>query len=221
MPAHTHAHLVSVFLKTPQNKRNNCLHLVWCKCVLQYKYTLSNSPHSQISSSRAFVLMAIVKRICGKSNCKFKTHLTKNVLKDAAYFIYSDLAMWYLADARIYFVSIMHDIQSLKVAHLVHRMNSRQLSEHSNGKNLWYQMGPQEVCHCLVHMKVWRFHPDLGQQPVMLLITRQKDWAVFPWSLTQLLKHIDTCYSHVITICKLKRQEYILNWTMVHLFQFR
>jgi len=39
-------------------------------CGEKEKLTLSKSPHSQISCSRALVLMAIVKRMWGNSNWK-------------------------------------------------------------------------------------------------------------------------------------------------------
>lgn len=65
-------------------------------------------------------------------------------------------------------------------------MNGRQLSEQGYAKDLRYQMCPEKMCDCLVYVEVCRSYPDLGQQPVVLIITREEDGIILSWFLTQL-----------------------------------
>lgn len=150
--------------------------------------TLSNSPFSQMSCSRALVLIAIVKRTCGRSNWKFKTD-TVSVFWCGVQYSTTVLNMCVLVTL------IMQ--RKEKDKHLIDRMNSRQLSEHGNAKNFRYQMRSEEVRHCLVHMKVRRSGPNFSQQPVILIITGEKDGTVFSRGLTQLVNKRYLNYNYV------------------------
>jgi len=70
--------------------------------------------------------------------------------------------------------------------YLVCGVDSRQLAEHGHPEHLADQVGPQEMCDRLMDVEVRRANPDLGHQPVVVIVAGQEDGVVLPGDLTQL-----------------------------------
>ena len=69
-------------------------------------------------------------------------------------------------------------------------MTKWQLTQRGHGEGLAQQMRAQEVRVVLVHKEVGIAHPRLGQEPVPVRVSGQKDGAVGPWGLTELRPRI-------------------------------
>lgn len=65
-------------------------------------------------------------------------------------------------------------------------MTERQLTQCSHGEGLAEQMRAQKMRVVLMHQKLRVAHPRLGQQPVQLAVSGQKDGAFWPWCLAEL-----------------------------------
>lgn len=104
-------------------------------------------------------------------------------------------------------------------AHLIHRVNSRQLPVHGNSKHLRHQMCPEQVCDGLVVLEVSRADPDLCQQPVILTVSGQEDRVVFTWSLSKLEKtkgEQEKEEKWIYAECRLEKEMFHL-WCNTHL----
>lgn len=77
-------------------------------------------------------------------------------------------------------------VRSQGLTDLVDRMAERQLTQCGHGEGLAQQMRAQKVRVVLVHQELGVAHPRLGQQPIPLGISRQKDGALRPRSLAEL-----------------------------------
>lgn len=69
---------------------------------------------------------------------------------------------------------------------LINWMAERQLSQCGHGEGFTQQVSAQEVSVVLMHQKFRIPHPGLGQQPVPLAVSGQKDGIIGPRSLAEL-----------------------------------
>ena len=72
--------------------------------------------------------------------------------------------------------------------YLENGVHGRQLAVHGDAKHLRHQMCAQKVGDGLVNVEVTGAHPDLGQEPVILCIRREKNGILFSWHLVELIR---------------------------------